>query len=116
MLPQGRIRHHHVRGERDDVGADGPDVQVMHLFDPLHLAYRESHLLHVDPARHPFQQDVHRLPHHAPRPPEDDEADAHGDDRVEEVPVGEVHDDAADDDADRGSRVADHVQKRAVHV
>ena len=53
---------------------------------------------------------------HPPGAPEDDEADADGDDRVEHVPAGEIHHDAADDDPDRGGGVADHVEEGAPDV
>jgi len=108
--------HVHVGRQGKDVGADGPDVQVVDGVHPFHLRHGDGNRPGAHPPGNSLHQDVGRLPDHPPRAPEDDAANPDGDEGVQKVPVGVVHDDAADDDPHRRGRVADHVEKGAVDV
>ena len=74
----------------DDVGTDGPEIEMMDVVDTGHALDRISHLGRAHAARHTLKENMRRIAYHPPRAPEDDSAYSGRNDRIKDVPSGEV--------------------------
>src|ERR1039457_2524759 len=97
--------------QSQNMGADGPDIEVVNVIHPFHFSYCAGNLGRCHSSRHPFQQDMGRFPNYTPGPPENDKTDTYGYYRVKHVPMGKINNNAADDYADRCGSIPDHVEE-----
>jgi len=98
----GNIVGKDVRRERAQTAIDAPHMDVMDAAHAVHgeEVFREMGHIHV--MRGIFKQDIERLAQDRPRVPQDEQADQHADERIEEVPAREQDHHARDHRADRG--------------
>ena len=97
-------------------GANAPDVEVVDIGDADDAADAGFDLVKAHAARRAFEEDVEGFTHDAEAGPEDGDANADGERRVDPGLAGHEDDPAADDDGGGGNGVADLVEEGAADV
>ena len=111
-----RFRHDNMTGKKIHAVRDRPGVQVMHGADVGHPAHCQHHIVEVQIFRRAFEQNIGRVAHDFERGIENEQRDEHGDGWVGVKPVGFLHGDSRENDAEGGKRVARHVDESRPHI
>jgi len=99
-LTNGYVIGQDMSGERPQAARDGPDMQVMHAADTLHMQNVGQHCIHVNIGGGGFHQNIDRLLQDAPGIPKDQQANKDADQRVKPVQTGKMDDDPGYDSPD----------------
>src|SRR5215510_6749343 len=86
-----------VAGERVNLRADTPDVQVMHVPYPGNPGNLVCYLVHPEPTRHAFEKDVQGLANDAEGRPQNQSSDRKREHWINPVLTGDVNRYATDD-------------------
>lgn len=84
-IPICRIPYHYVRRHHVAATADGPDVQVMNVRDPIYAADGGLDCRNVEPPRHTLHENPQAFAKQLPRPRQYPKSDCHSDNRVDQV-------------------------------
>lgn len=105
-----------VAGECVQIGPQAPDMQVMHIADPIDLLHRAAHLGQLHPFGRAFQEDVQGLADNVQGRPEDQRGNQQRQRRIDPQAARELDDGAAHNDRRSGKRISQHVQEGPAHV
>lgn len=116
----GQVPAADVGGRNDPVAGQLPHVELVHRQHPVHLLQQPPlDGVHLDVRRNGLQQNERGLAEQGPHrvQNQDDQQDRQGRIHVQLVlPLGEPHDQRANDDDHTAEGVAEHMQERAPHV
>jgi len=105
-----------VAGERVQIRAERPDVDVMHLHDTVNPQQGGGDFLEVNFPRQTLEENVAAFAQNSGAGPQDHRADAHSDHGIEPGGAGPANAESADHDGDVGKSVAQIVDPDAANV
>ena len=116
-LRHGRkVLQDHMRRQGYLRGADGPDVQVVHVHHSGDLFHLFHNLVRVDFFRYGINAQPQALRQQLPGGNQDDKGNHDADNRVYPVPAGKADHDAGYHHAHGNQRIGQHVQVGTAHV
>src|SRR5210317_452363 len=103
-------------GQSRDVRTDGLDMKVVNVFDTFCGPHLVDQFVDVNVFWDTLEQDVSGFAKDAYRSPADEQNDDHGDQGIKDKPFSIEHNDAADDDANRGDGISQNMQEGAADI
>ncbi len=113
---QVHIGNADVAGKRVQIGAERPDVNVMHFLHALDAQHRSRHILQTNIAREPFQKNVPAFSQYARAGPKNHRADQDSDHGVNPWSVLPANQQRANKHRDVRKRVAKIVKPDRAYV